>query len=166
MKISKSFLLLALALNISGCASLYTTFGSNEYSYESKVYSGTKLDAFALFWVPACALGGGGHGCPVDNPAGLLLWPVVLVDLPLTFVCDSVLLPYTLSQNTNPVVQEQPELQQKRPIQKAPEKLDIPKEKSLKDVPPNWKPVEGDTLSLLFQKAPNNSLQPTGCAGG
>ncbi len=96
----KKIFLLVCVLPLAACASLYGTFaedenGKSKVGFDSRVYVGTKTDAGALIFIPICA--GGGHPCGKRDEWLYLLWPLVLVDLPLSFISDTLLLPYTLT---------------------------------------------------------------------
>ena len=93
-------LALCLCTLLTGCASLLTTVGGAELQVDkgsvlevkkSKVYAGTKVDAFLLGRPFVDGVKG------EDGGAFLLLYPFILIDLPLSMVMDTLLLPYTLS---------------------------------------------------------------------
>jgi uncharacterized protein YceK len=97
----KKILIVFCALNLVGCASLYGTFaedenGKSKIKFDSKVYIGTKTDGAALILAPMCA-GSHSHPCTGDTWIYLLIWPLALIDLPLSFIADTLLLPYTLT---------------------------------------------------------------------
>lgn len=70
-----------VATIVSGCASLQETFGSDK---SNKVYIGTKKDWNNIFQEQC----GAALVCEGLNP---------IVDLPLSFVMDTLLLPYTVT---------------------------------------------------------------------
>ena len=81
--------LLVIACQINGCATIVTTYSPDEVATEAcqskncaflpRIYSGTVMD-----FCGATASGSGQGG-------GLMLW-----DLPLSFVADTLILPYTV----------------------------------------------------------------------
>ena len=80
----------ALASHVSGCASLATTF-ENDPEVDSKIYIGTRFDSYALASMFTSETDSGGKGMMV------LAFPVFLIDLPLSVIMDTVLLPYTIN---------------------------------------------------------------------
>lgn len=79
---------------LSGCASIHQTFISKEYNdtthgaygYKSKVYAGVKMDVGvvgACCYMMAC-----------------ICAPVGLIDMPFSFVADTLFLPYTITSAT------------------------------------------------------------------
>ncbi|HEY6874138.1 MAG TPA: YceK/YidQ family lipoprotein [Geobacteraceae bacterium] len=97
--IAKTFLIV-LAISLGGCASLYATFAKNEkkpnepITSESWVYTGVKTDGMLLAFSIYCI--GGGHGCG-DNTNWLFIGsPLMIADVPLSLVADTIFLPYTL----------------------------------------------------------------------
>jgi uncharacterized protein YceK len=79
-------------LALSGCASLLTTFNTDE---PATTFSGTRWDSAVL----NCAFGSTGSDCmDLNRTAGLLMTPIALVGLPFDLVSDTVLLPYTCAK--------------------------------------------------------------------
>ena len=84
--------LLLIAGASTGCATVYdlaTDTGSN-------VYGGVRLDSNII---ASAATGGGGH-CGLQNCDKYAVWSLGLpavVDLPLSLVGDTLVLPYTLA---------------------------------------------------------------------
>lgn len=77
----KLFAALSMPLWLSGCASLISTLSGHP-----TVYGGVRFDAAVV-------------AAPFNETSEehlLFLWPVALIDLPLSAVCDTLLLPLTL----------------------------------------------------------------------
>ena len=72
---------------------------------ESKVYRGTKEDLFFVALPFAFLTADSKDSGPVLwlLPLIILGWPVGVVDLPLSFVSDTILLPYTTSLDKKPI---------------------------------------------------------------
>ncbi len=93
-------LAVCVAIGLSGCASLLGRFGgigSKPPEDKKELYIGTKLDAMGIISIPVCTFGRGGDGC--SDRSAILLWPLMVVDLPLSCMADTVLLPYVLVHN-------------------------------------------------------------------
>jgi len=90
-----------LVAPLMGCASLLGNLSYSEFErdIESRVYIGTKIDGTFLASPFLLEPGGEGHQ---SYALSLLIWPFALVDLPLSFVLDTVLLPYTLNAESKP----------------------------------------------------------------
>lgn len=94
------FVLISALVSLSGCASLYATFRNANPSKEeplggSWAYVGAKTDGLLLVGSIICA-GGGDPACSGGTGWLWLASPLFLVDLPLSAVADTLLLPYTL----------------------------------------------------------------------
>lgn len=84
-RVSAAAVLLCLA---SGCSTFSETFADRPHA-ASLTYIGTRVDVAVI-------------GAAGDESAGLLrlFWPFALLDLPLSLSADTLLLPYTLYQDT------------------------------------------------------------------
>ena len=88
MKIFLIVFLISVSL-LSGCASIHETFYSkndNEsthgtYGYKSKIYAGVKQDADIIY-----------SSC---QAMACIFAPIGLIDMPFSFVADTLFLPYT-----------------------------------------------------------------------
>ncbi len=78
-----------LILILSGCATMTETFEDRSHCGVSRVYCGTRVDAMVI-------------AAATDESAGVIraFWPIALVDLPLSLVADTLLLPYTTFMDT------------------------------------------------------------------
>lgn len=74
----------ALSLT-AGCATLTETFEERSHCGATRVYCGTRVDAIMI-------------SMATDESAGVLraFWPLAIMDLPLSLVADTFLLPYTV----------------------------------------------------------------------
>ncbi len=93
-----SILLLPLMLSLSGCGTIATTFQS-----ESQLQQDLELKASRCNSLPKAYSGINYHACTMNSkrpltPTAYLYWSFMVVDLPLSFVADTLLLPYTLYQ--------------------------------------------------------------------
>ncbi len=79
-------IVITMALLISGCSTFSETFDTRSHCGSSLVYCGTRTDAMLI-----AAAG--------DESAGILraFVPLAMMDLPFSFVADTLLLPYTVS---------------------------------------------------------------------
>jgi len=77
---------ITMALLISGCSTFSETFDTRNHCGSSLVYCGTRTDTMLI-----AAAG--------DESAGILraFVPLAIMDLPFSFVADTLLLPYTVS---------------------------------------------------------------------
>ena len=78
----------ALVCLTTGCSTFSETFADRPHA-ASLVYIGTQVDVAVV-------------GAAGDESAGLLrlFWPFALMDLPLSLTADTLLLPYTLYQDS------------------------------------------------------------------
>ena len=75
---------------LMGCASIRGTFVDPPKD-GNRVYAGTRLDLKDIALDCECD--------PIGAVAHLILWPVFVVDLPLSMVTDTLFLPYTLASS-------------------------------------------------------------------
>jgi uncharacterized protein YceK len=75
-------------MTTAGCGTLLSTMNHDRNA--SYVYSGTQLDVF----MPMVAL----RIIPTEQPLPpwTVAWSLLLLDLPISFVADTILLPFTL----------------------------------------------------------------------
>ncbi len=85
--------LLLLGDLAAGCASIRGTFVEPPKD-ASRVYAGTRLD-WRDIALEDCECD------PFGAVAHLILWPVFVIDLPLSMAADTLLLPYTLAASGN-----------------------------------------------------------------
>ena len=96
---NKSYLLFLMLFSLlSGCASVHQTFISEKNTtnislgYENKVYAGTRKDGQVIVL------------CFTSGPWAIIFCPVALfatVDLPFSFVGDTLFLPYTIPKSAS-----------------------------------------------------------------
>lgn len=105
--ISGSAWLMGLLFLLPGCGTISYVQGDRgegiggyvEQRLEgSGIYGGVKLDAHYLRY-------GTGENGVVNTSC--IMFPVLLLDLPLSFVCDTVLLPYTVSKTLTETKKDQ-----------------------------------------------------------
>lgn len=84
------FTVVAAMLLTSGCATLTETFEERSHCGNTRVYCGTRVDALMI-------------SMATDESAGVLraFWPLAIMDLPLSLVADTLLLPYTAYLDSN-----------------------------------------------------------------
>lgn len=68
----------------TGCATLSETFEERSHCGSSRMYCGTRVDAMMI-------------AAATHESTGVLkvFWPIAIVDMPLSIVADTLLLPYT-----------------------------------------------------------------------
>jgi WD40 repeat protein len=81
-------LLLAAAIALQGCGTIVAVSVSGK-KYDS--YMGVKIEVV-----------GPAYAASTSSIAWLLLYPLVIVDLPLSFLADTILLPYAISNEPGP----------------------------------------------------------------
>jgi uncharacterized protein YceK len=88
------------ALLMVGCASLSVTFNPDPKFGQDKnpIYAGTRFDAMAI----AAPFDGPSSSDPRSwpDPIFWVFYPLFIVDLPLSMVMDTLLLPYTISHHS------------------------------------------------------------------
>ena len=114
MRIIRMLVFFALMISFSACATIRTQMTSREnYSEEEQeysesvsdctlatphVYSGT-VDAFERIFSPIMCPCGGESGLAFSAVYPLFL-PLFIIDMPLSFAADTVILPYTIYRQT------------------------------------------------------------------
>ncbi|MEE9356116.1 MAG: YceK/YidQ family lipoprotein [Methylococcaceae bacterium] len=93
-KVIKSVVLCALAFSQINCASLDQTFRKHTPPM-AKTYIGIRSD---LAMLGGKTLGQKGRG-RMNGVVLFLIWPVLLIDIPLSFALDTAFLPYTIPQS-------------------------------------------------------------------
>ena len=85
------FCLAASLALLTGCSTFAETFSETPHCPGSLVYCGTRVDAYLI-------------SVATDEDAGILraFWPIALIDLPFSVVADTLILPYTLYQDSEP----------------------------------------------------------------
>lgn len=88
-RIAELLVVVATTTSLSGCGTLLS-LGMNHDPDASQVYGGTRTDVF----IPMVAL----RVIPTEEklPAWTVAWSLLLLDLPFSFIADTVLLPVTL----------------------------------------------------------------------
>ncbi len=92
-RIGGLFVVFLCCAQLGGCASIRKTFVENDDN-KDLVYSGTRYDWKAVTLRPD----------NVDGPgalAVLILWPFYVIDLPLSLISDTLILPYTYNAAIN-----------------------------------------------------------------
>lgn len=95
LKKPTSLLLSLLLITQAGCATLHGVTEEDRKWGENRIYIGTRCDVGHIY---AGVTLGGGKGDTCGHLYSIFLLPLVLVDLPLSFALDTVLLPYTVSK--------------------------------------------------------------------
>src|SRR4051812_7258911 len=85
-------LLLSMAPLLSGCGTAINTFVAHPPDARTQIYGGVKLDAGVLGHAFDSERNGNDDG-PLDRARWV---PLVIVDLPLSFVGDTLMLPFTV----------------------------------------------------------------------
>jgi uncharacterized protein YceK len=97
--LTKTRLILPLVFLLSGCASTLGNISYSEFERDvgTRVYIGTKIDSTFLASPFRLSPKGEAHQ---SWGMSLLIWPFALIDLPLSFAVDTLLLPYTLNADS------------------------------------------------------------------